>query len=76
MQFLLPPINPKPRRFYMLPKIHKAFNSWTFPDKMPPGRPIVSDGNSESKNVTSFIDSILKAPAMKHPSYIKIPTIR
>ena len=55
----------------MLPKIHKAFNSWTFPDKMPPGRPIVSDCNSESKNVASFIDSILKPPAMKHPSYIK-----
>ncbi|KAK2143668.1 hypothetical protein LSH36_823g02003 [Paralvinella palmiformis] len=37
---------------------------------MPPGRPIVSDCNL-SKNVASFIDSILKPPAMKHPSYIK-----
>ena len=55
----------------MLPKIHKAFNSWTFPDKMPPGSPRVSDCNSEYKNVASFIDSILKPPAKKHPSYIK-----
>jgi len=27
LQFLLPPINLRTRRFYMLPKIHKAFNS-------------------------------------------------
>ena len=55
----------------MLPKIHKAFNSWAFSDKMPPGRPIVSDYNSVSKDVASFIDTILKPYAVKHPSYIK-----
>jgi len=71
LQYLLSLINPMPRRFYMLSKIPKAFNICTFLDKMPPGRPIVSDCNSESKNVASFIDIILKPPAMKHPSYIK-----
>jgi hypothetical protein len=55
----------------MLPKIHKAADSWTLPNKMPPGRPIVSDCNSESKNVAGFIDSFFKPPAMKHPSFIK-----
>jgi len=49
LQFLLPPINPRPWRFYMFPKIHKAFNSWTFPDKMPHGRPIVSDCKADPK---------------------------
>ena len=34
-------------------------------------RPIMSDCNSESKNVSSFIDSQLKRFAMDHPSYIK-----
>lgn len=55
----------------MLPKIHKAANNWTVPGKMPPGRPIVSDCNSESKKVGSFIDSYLKPKATRHPSYIK-----
>ena len=70
-QYLSPPTNPRPRRFYMLPKIHKAANNWTVPGKMPPGRPIVSDCNSESKKVASFIDSYLKPKATRHPSYIK-----
>jgi len=38
---------------------------------MPPGRPIVSDCSSESKNVASFINKIIKPPTMEHPSYIK-----
>lgn len=38
---------PRPRRFYILPKIHKDKTTWHFPD-IPPGRPIVSDCNSES----------------------------
>ena len=38
---------------------------------MPPGRPIVSDINSESENVASFIDSYIKTKANIHPSYIK-----
>ena len=69
--FLSPPQEPRPRYFYMLPKIHKEDSCWTIPNVMPPGRPIVSDCNSESKNVSSFIDSHLKRFAMDHPSYIK-----
>ena len=41
----------------------------TFTDKMQPANPRVSDCNSESKNVASFIDIIPKPPAMKHSSY-------
>ena len=35
------------------------------------GKPIVSDCNSESKNVSSFIDIYLKGFAMDYPSYIQ-----
>jgi len=71
LEYLLPPEDPRPRRFYMLPKIHKPRDCWTVPNKMPPGRPIVSDCHSESKRVASFIDRHLKYFAIEHPSYIK-----
>jgi len=70
-KFLLPPSDPRPRRFYMLPKTHKPKESWSFPNKMPPGRPIVSDCNSASKNISGLIDFYLKDLANRHPSYIK-----
>ena len=70
-KFLSPPEEPRPRYFYMLPKIHKPRDSWIIPDKMPPGRPIVSDCNSVSKNVAGYVDSHLKRYAVSHPSYIK-----
>ena len=71
LNFLLPPTKPRDRRFYMLPKTHKPLESWTIPNKMPPGRPIVSDCNSISKNIAGFIDYHLKCYANQHPSYIK-----
>ena len=71
LKYLSPPETPRQRRFYMLPKIHKDQNSWPVPGTMPPGRPIVSDCNSESEKVASFIDSFIKPRANKHPSYIK-----
>jgi hypothetical protein len=71
LNFLLPPSEPRPRQFYMLPKIHKEASCWTIPNQMPPGRPIVSDCGSESKKVSSFIDHYLKIYATSHPSYIK-----
>ena len=70
-KFLSPPLEPRERYFYMLPKIHKPSDSWTIPGKMPPGRPIVSDCNSVSKNVAGYVDSFLKPYAIGHPSYIK-----
>jgi len=69
-QFLAPPSKPRPRYFYMLPKIHKPIDCWKI-NNMPPGRPIVSDCSSVSKNVAGFIDSFLKPFANKHPAYIK-----
>ncbi len=61
----------KPRYFYLLPKIHKAPDTWTIKNKLPPGRPIVSDSNGESKTITKFIDHHLKPLANKHPAFIK-----
>ena len=69
-KYLAPPDTPRQRRFYMLPKIHKDKTSWPN-ERMPPGRPIVSDCNSESERIASFIDSFIKTRASNHPSYIK-----
>ena len=59
------------RIFYLLPKIHKESNKWTVPNKIPPGRPIVSDVNSESYAISKFIDFHLAPFAKRHASYIK-----
>ena len=71
LEYLSGPDDPRPRRFYILPKIHKNINSWPLPSKMPPGRPVVSDIDSESYRVSDYVDSYLKPLACKHPSYIK-----
>lgn len=70
-RFLKPGKNPRPRVFYMLPKIHKPKEKWTVPGKIPAGRPIVSDCSSESENIAAFIDDFIKDKAVKHPAYIK-----
>ena len=74
LNFLLPPpppTKPRERRLYMLPKTHKPLEYWTTPNKMPPGRRIVSDCYSISKNIAGFIDYHLKCYANQHPSYIQ-----
>ena len=38
---------------------------------MPPGRPIISDCDSESYKVAEYIDHFLQEISQKHPSYIK-----
>jgi hypothetical protein len=58
------------RAFYLLPKVHKAYNKWPF-FNMPEGRPIVSDVNSETYNICQYIDYFLKPLACKHASYVK-----
>ena len=63
--------NPRERRFYLLPKIHKSIDKWTVPGKIPPGRPIVSDCESESYHVSEYIDSFLAPLATKHKSYVR-----
>jgi hypothetical protein len=65
------PENPRPRRFYLLPKIHKDPVSWPVPHKIPPGRPIVSDVNSESYRICQYIDHFLRPLACQHQSYVK-----
>lgn len=62
---------PRERRFYLLPKIHKDPETWTVPFQVPPGRPIVSDCGSETYHTTEFIDFFLNPISVKHPSYIK-----
>lgn len=69
--FLIGPDQPRPRAFYLLPKIHKPPESWTVPFEVPPGRPIVSDCSSTTYNISFFIDHFLNPLSSKHPSYIQ-----
>lgn len=62
---------PRPRRFYILPKIHKEPEKWTVPFEIPPGRPIVSDCESETYRTAEYIDYYLNPLSVKHPSYVK-----
>ncbi|MGL5119184.1 MAG: GIY-YIG nuclease family protein [Plesiomonas shigelloides] len=69
-QYIRGETNPRLRRFYLLPKIHKPREKWLFQD-MPPGRPIVSDCGSESYRVAELLDYYLKPLAVRHKSYLK-----
>ena len=62
---------PRRRKFYLLPKIHKDPVQWTVPNKIPPGRPIVSDCGSESCRVAEYLDAFLNPLSQKHPSFVK-----
>ena len=66
--FLLPPSNPRERRFKLLPKLHKT--NWPVPN-MPPARPIVSDTNSSTKRIGLLIDHFLQPLCRQLPSYLK-----
>ena len=70
-QYLDGPDEPRPRLFYLLPKIHKPPGTWTVPSVVPVGRPIVSDCGSESYRITEYIDYFINPQAKLHPSYIK-----
>ena len=69
--YLIGESEPRARRFYLLPKIHKDPSKWSQPFIIPPGRPIVSDCNSETYRSAAFIDYYLNPLAKKHDSYIK-----
>lgn len=69
--YLCKPEEPRPRIFYLLPKIHKPPDKWPSPYRIPPGRPIVSDVSSESYFVSEYIDSFLQPLACSHPAYVK-----
>jgi len=57
--------DPKPGRFYILPKIHKQGN---------PGRPIVSSNGHPTKRISQFVDYYLKPLVHKTASFIKDTT--
>ena len=69
--YLYGPDTPRQRLFYLLPKIHKEPDTWTIPFEVPPGRPIVSDCNSESYNISEYIDHYINPLSTHHPSYLK-----
>ena len=69
--YLLGDAQPRPRLFYMLPKIHKEPVAWSEPFKIPPGRPIVSDCSSETYHTAEYIDYYLYPLSISHASYVK-----
>lgn len=70
-QYLIGDTQPRERRFYILPKIHKDPKSWNPPYGIPPGCPIVSDCSSETYSTAEYIDYFLNPLSVKHKSYIK-----
>ncbi|KAK2871929.1 hypothetical protein Q8A73_024592, partial [Channa argus] len=69
--YLLSDQEPRARLFYMLPKIHKDPAKWSKPYEIPPGRPIVSDCNSETYFTAEYLDYFLNPVSVRHSSYIK-----
>jgi len=74
LDYLTPPSEPRHRQLYLLPKIHKSADKWPQKDIMPPGRPIISDCQSESYRVAQYIDSFLTPLSITHASYVKNTT--
>ena len=70
-KYLSGPQEIKERAFYLLPKIHKPKETWPQPNKMPEGRPIVSDIDSETYRISEYINNFLHPLSIKHNSYIK-----
>lgn len=70
-KYLKGEVQPRERRFYILPKIHKDPKSWTVPFEVPPGRPIVSDCGSETYFTAEYLDFYLNPLSTRHPAYVK-----
>jgi len=66
---LRPTYTVKCRSFYMLPKIHKPIDKW-LNNKIPPGRPIVSDVNSESYFTAQLITTLLAPFPATLPAFV------
>ena len=64
LEYLIPD-SPKPGRFYLLPKIHKANN---------PGRSIVSANGHPSEKISEFVDFHLRQHVEALQSFIKDTT--
>lgn len=71
LKFLRADASDRQRIFYLLPKIHKPRDKWPQANRMPEGRPIISDCGSESYRVSQYIDSFIRPISIKHPSYIR-----
>ena len=69
--YLIGDAEPRPRLFYMLPKIHKDPAAWSRPSEIPPGHPIVSDCSSETYNTAEYLDHYLYPLSIRHASYVK-----
>ena len=67
---LRPSPSVKQRRFYLLPKIHKPVEKWTDANT-PPGRPIVSDVDSESYYTAKSITLLLAPFPSTLDSFVK-----
>ena len=61
----LKPVNTKPARFYLLPKIHKPNN---------PGRPVISSTNCHTTKLSKFVDHYIQPLAKQLKSYIRDTT--
>lgn len=70
-KYLQGEFQPRERRFYTLPKIHKDPTKWTVPNEIPPGRPIVSDCGSESYRTAEYLEHFLTPLSVKHPAYVR-----
>ena len=57
--------DPKPPKFYTLPKIHKDNN---------PGRPVISSIGCHTANISKYVDHHLQEYVTKLPSYVKDTT--
>lgn len=71
LEYLDVPPNPRDRKFYLLPKIHKEKNTWGDGGRIPPGRPIVSDCSSDTYRISEYIDHFLGPLAITHDSYVR-----
>jgi hypothetical protein len=68
-EYFAPPLEPRERQFYLLPKIHKDPNTWK--TAVPPGRPIVSDCSSDTYKLAELVDYFLTPLSFKHPAYVQ-----
>ena len=62
---ILKPVDVKPARFYLIPKIHKKNN---------PGRPVISSVNCHTSKLSKYVDHFIQPLAQKVKSYIRDTT--
>lgn len=67
--FLLCPSNYRLRKLNLVPKTHK--DVWSYPNYLPPCRPIIDNHKTESFNIAIFIDFFLQPLVLSLPSFIR-----